>query len=217
MLQELYSKRIQTHTWTDNIPSKELINSLLKKTYETVPSKQNLIPYQIIIWGPNVKKNDFRDFCRYGSGHMDTDFKKGTVQLLAPYVLFFCTREINDANEMIKRTMKNGHPHKILQEQFPQHVVGDSKRICLEIGMFSSLLTGFCMEENLSVSYTLCMPPPKYKVNKKWIPNHEWKMFGFQPGQVLFSMSIGYSDQENSGRTKDEVKPPIDNILNWVK
>jgi hypothetical protein len=83
--------------------------------------------------------------------------------------------------------------------------------------MFSSLLTGFCIEENLNVSYTLCMPPSAYDINDKCIPNNEWKSFGFKPGQVLFSMSIGYGNQEKSGRSKDELKPPIENILNWVK
>ena len=45
----------------------------------------------------------------------------------------------------------------------------------------------------------------------------EWKSFGFGPGEVIFSMSIGYSDQEKSGRSKDEIKPTIENIVNWVK
>ena len=125
---------------------------------------------------------------------------------------------------MLKRSLKKGHLHTILNANTmitdPEEVLFlpiEAKRLCIEIGMFSSILTGYCMEENLSVSYTLCMPPPKYKVNGDWIPNNEWKMFGFQPGQVLFSMSIGYSDQEKSGRSEDEVKPPVENILNWIK
>lgn len=223
MLENIYKKRFQTRTWSDNIPSKKLINSLLKKTYEVVPSKQNMVPYQIVIWGPNVKKDDFRDFCRYGSGNMDKDFERGTIQLLAPYVLFFCTREINDVNDMIKRTMETGHPHRILNSNvFDQGKTeylqpGDIKRLCIEIGMFGNLLTGFCMEENLNVSYTLCMPPPRYKIDEKWTPNSDWKTFGFEPGQVLFCMSIGYSNQESTQRVKDEIKPPIENIVNWVK
>ena len=43
MLENIYKKRFQTRTWSDNIPSKKLINSLLKKTYEVVPSKQNMV------------------------------------------------------------------------------------------------------------------------------------------------------------------------------
>ena len=219
MLENIYKKRIQTQTWNDKIPSKKLINSLLKKTYELVPSKQNIVPYQIIIWGPNIKKDDFRDFCRYGTD-MTNDFKKGTSQLLAPYVLFFCTREINDINGMVLRTLKKGHTHPILEKD--ADLLGienppEIKNLGIEIGMFGSLLTGFCIEENLNVSYTLCMPPSAYDINDKCIPNNEWKSFGFKPGQVLFSMSIGYGNQEKSGRSKDELKPPIENILNWVK
>ena len=213
MLEEIYSKRIQTHTWNDKIPSKKLINSLIKKTYELVPSKQNIIPYQIIIWGPDIKKDEFRDFCRYGSDDMSQDYKRGTIGLLAPYVLFFCKRKINDINGMVLRSIKKGHAHKILDQTRPHNY----KRSCLEIGMFSSLLTGFCMEENLSVSYTLCMPSPKWKINEEWVPNNEWRTFGFEPDQVLFSMGIGYSDQKKSGRADDEIKPLIKNIVNWTK
>ena len=208
MLENIYKKRFQIQTWNNKIPSKKLINSLLKKTYELVPSKQNVIPYKIVIWGPDVKKDDFRDFCRYGSGDMVNDFKKGTSQLLAPYVLFFCTREINDINGMVLRTMKKGHEHSFME--YKDTTTPYLKRLCLEIGMFSTLLTGFCMEENLNVSYTLCMPSPNLMLG-------EWKSFGFGPGEVIFCMSIGYSDQEKSGRSKDEIKPRIENIVNWVK
>lgn len=211
MLENIYKKRFQIQTWNDKIPSKKLINSLIKKTYELVPSKQNVIPYKIVIWGPDVKKDDFRDFCRYGSGKMVNDFKKGTSQLLAPYVLFFCTRKINDVNEMVLRTMKKGHEYKSWKKDSDSsYTLADPKRFCLEIGMFSTLLTGFCIEKNLSVSYTLCMPNPHLMLG-------EWKSFGFGPGEVVFCMSIGYSDQEKSGRSKDEIKPPIKNIVNWVK
>ena len=36
MLEEIYLKRIQTHIWNDKIPSKKLINSLIKKTYDQI-------------------------------------------------------------------------------------------------------------------------------------------------------------------------------------
>ena len=46
----------QTKKWrTDKIPEKDLIDSLLKKTFEIVPSKQSLVPYKIIVLGPDSK------------------------------------------------------------------------------------------------------------------------------------------------------------------
>ena len=40
----------------EKIPSKELIEKVLHKTHELVPSKQNLMPYVVKILGPEHKK-----------------------------------------------------------------------------------------------------------------------------------------------------------------
>ena len=200
MITDVYKKRVQTFIFNNDVPEKELINSLLEKTYELVPSKQNIIPYKVVVWGPEYDKEEFRNFCRYGSD-MRFDYKNGTVQLLAPYVLFFCLRDINDANEKIKKMVRMGRAYDILEKG------KNLETTHIEIGMFASILTGLCLENNLSVSYTLCKPSAKDK---------GWKDFNFLSDRVLFMLSIGNSSQKKSLCDYNENKPPLKNIVEWI-
>ena len=60
MITDVYKKRVQTFIFNNDVPEKELINSLLEKTYELVPSKQNIIPYKVVVWGPEYDKKELR-------------------------------------------------------------------------------------------------------------------------------------------------------------
>ena len=54
-IEELFSKRRQIRAAWDyeKIPSKELIHSLLSRTLNISPSKQNLYPFKIHAFGPD--------------------------------------------------------------------------------------------------------------------------------------------------------------------
>ena len=48
-IEETFKKRFQARRFLkDKIPDKELIKSLLEKTFELVPSKQSLVPYNAV-------------------------------------------------------------------------------------------------------------------------------------------------------------------------
>ena len=56
-IEELFKKRKQIKLYdVNNTPDKALIESLIDKTFDLVPSKQSLIPYKIYILGPDCFK-----------------------------------------------------------------------------------------------------------------------------------------------------------------
>ena len=95
----------------EKVPSKELIEKVLHKAHDLVPSKQNLMPYVIKILGPEhtkIKEDMYKLSCeveypdevkrndkRLGKYKVYTDygfppnkrFPEGNSQLFAPYVL----------------------------------------------------------------------------------------------------------------------------------
>ena len=114
-------------------------NNQLKKTYELVPSKQSLIPYKVVVLGPeNPEKEEFRKFT------VDGNRGQPAVELRSPYVLLFTEREIDNVSPSISKKIKQGHPYTILK------IGNDKHDKCIEIGMFSTILTELCLFHGLS-------------------------------------------------------------------
>ena len=56
-IEQLLDSRRQVRVFDDvKIPDYSVIQSLLDKTHKLVPSKQNLMPYKVIVLGPECKK-----------------------------------------------------------------------------------------------------------------------------------------------------------------
>ena len=52
-IEEIYKTRWQVRQYDEaNIPDKDLIKSLVNKTFELSPSKQNLLPFRVHVLGP---------------------------------------------------------------------------------------------------------------------------------------------------------------------
>ncbi len=52
-IEEIYKTRWQVRQYDEaNIPDKDLIKSLVSKTFELSPSKQNLLPFRVHVLGP---------------------------------------------------------------------------------------------------------------------------------------------------------------------
>ena len=208
-IEELYKKRFHTKYFNEEVPDRDLIESMISKTYELVPSKQLIVPYKVEVLGPERKKDivRVREFCmNYSSEHYLS--VKGTVQMLAPYLLLFTTRHVKEEeiSEAMKERLDNNRgtytciriPHKITATH---HV---------EVGMFAAILTGLCMENGISTAYSMCKPGQHHEM---------WKEIDdIIKGKLLFSMSLGYTDMTKpvwtvtSGR---EHKPPIKNVIKF--
>tara|TARA_Y100000114_G_scaffold14870_1_gene12097 strand:+ start:140 stop:769 length:630 start_codon:yes stop_codon:yes gene_type:complete len=181
-IEELYRKRFHTKYFNEEIPDRDLIESMISKTYDLVPSKQLIVPYKVEVLGPERKKDivRIREFCMNYTGLSD----KGTVQMLAPYLLLFTTRHIKEeeiSEGMKERLSKNrGSYHSIT---YPHHITPTHH---VEVGMFASILTGLCMENGVSTAYSTCMPGQKHEA---------WnEIYDIVKGKMLFIMSLGYTD-----------------------
>ena len=202
-------KRFQARLFRkDKIPSKKLINSLLEKTFNLVSSKQSLVPYKVIAFGPEHTEIK-QKLWDASSWHWENGKKfhegvhEGTIQLMAPYVICFADREVNDYNPSVKKKIDKGHPYSSLK------LYGDIPNKSMEVGMFATLLTGLCLEKNLSVSYTLCFPA--HTPLQRLIEDDLFLDINL----VFLWMSIGYEASKNYILEEDEYKPPMRNIIEW--
>jgi hypothetical protein len=85
------SLRINTYNWTNEVPSKDVISSVLHDLHDYSPSKQKGVRYHI-----DVYRNDNEDNCNkiYRAHAADTtDTARHNPQVLAPWLLFFRTRD----------------------------------------------------------------------------------------------------------------------------
>jgi hypothetical protein len=215
MIEEIYQTKKQIRVYDENqIPDSELVRSIIKKAYNLVPSKQNLIPFQIHVFGPD---------CRQEKEHL---FKLSTqttsnvshnITVFAPYVLVLTNRLVDDPNESVLIRLKKGHTQSACDEnKFMDK--GSLIQSSIEVGMYSSILTGLCLENNLEISYLKCF--------KSWYGKNsdigEWKSLPCIKYSPLLLMCIGYRDKERNwdmskekAGTHLETKPDINNIIKF--
>jgi hypothetical protein len=203
MLEELLSGRKQIRWFKDDVfPEKELVKSLLEKTYELVPSKQNLMPYEVLVLGPDKidEKKELFDLSQ-NTEHAESGYTNSyhNKQLLAPYVLVFTQRLAFPPNLHVQNLIMEGHKYK----ECDVHNYKKYTNIpAIEIGMFMLTLSCLCLENNINVSYTACLPQKKER-------------FSFVNEDVYVAMSLGYK-MRNRERRENENKPTIDEVISWV-
>lgn len=191
-IESIFSKRRQIRAAWDQkkLPSKETIYDLLKRTLNIAPSKQNLFPFKIYAYGPDdlEKKKIVAQICSlYKTGsvnHMDSENKGGIIKTAAgiidvndyvldedgndmrmsPWVLVF-TQRLCKPNNFVKEYSK-------LHNDYNRFTQVDEKRFresankalaCVEIGMFTKILAGLCLENNLGISYIKSFPEWTWK------------------------------------------------------
>lgn len=227
MLQGLLNKRRQIKFFDQEvIPEQSTIQSILKKTYELVPSKQNLIPYKVHILGPEQKEIKDRIFFLASKNELPDTFEKerlekkdkGQIQLRAPYVLLF-EKRCPEPNQFILNNIGIGLTYS---ECDPKKHNDFKTAPAIEIGMFISILTGLCVEQDIDISYTLCLPSVTNKNGETINPFKDYNI-NFIDNYVFIAVSLGYrvSNEKYKGyilardTNEGETKPPISNILRW--
>lgn len=256
-IEELYSKRRQIRAaWDpDRAPSKEMIYDLLKRTQKIAPSKQNLYPFKIHAFGPNNEKEKRiveKICCLYTEGSVNnydlsTEQHKlaGTDNNMPGWVLVFELRKAKK-NKFIKdyEQMFEGDSPYVT----PDDVQGTASRFgqisekrfrestnkalaCVEVGMFTKLLAGLCLENDLAISYIKSFPEWSWKggrgeYNKNTNRNGlDWDALPQITEAPILVVQIGYkadmddplaSNVEVDGVVNDiliEDKPSIDEIV----
>lgn len=206
MIEELLSKRKQIRFFrNDVIPKKELIDSLLEKTFNLVPSKQSLMPYHVHIFGPDKIDEKEKLYYLSSNKHSNDGYKNTNVnvQLKAPYVLVF-TQRLAWPNPMVVKAILNG---KNFYECNPITYKKHKSAASIEIGMFMMILTTFCIDNNIDVSYTICLPQENLKYKEQGL--------NFTDENILVTMSLGYEKENTYVKDYGNVKPEISEIITW--
>ena len=209
---------------TDKHPSYEIIEKLLWKTWKTTPSKNNFMPYNCYVLGPDKSEEKIKIWSKsvYNQQTMEAQaikdgYNKKTQGFINPdydhirlnsYLLVFSTR-VCKPNPYYERQIKNGH---FAEQIHPTLIEGIMDTICIEVGMFISNMTMFAIEENIDVSYTLCFPRDLKK----------WTNVSFINSKPILFMSLGYAKKyryeilEKNNELQDDIKPDIKEVIKWI-
>ena len=201
MIEDVFASRTQTRIFSNfDYPEESLVRSMIEKTFSIVPSKQNLIPYMIHVLGPShdeYKKKLYKIVSNSGGGG-----NYGNKNIFAPYVLLFTCRLCFPNRFVFKKMHKDNHIFNVCnKEKYSKN----NSDVFLEMGMFSTILTGMCLEKDISVGYLKCFSEDM----------NDWKDIDFVDDPVVFSMQLGYKNQKHKF-TEGEDRPYIDEVINWV-
>ena len=220
-VEQLFESRQQIRRFNHiEIPDKTLIQSLLEKTWRLVPSKQQLMPYKVHILGPKCAKEKeiiFDQSTKVEELIQEVSDNPKEVKypsnacfhILAPYLLIFTPR-LSKGNPAVRQRIKDGHEYIVCD---PKRYKEDVQINCIEIGMFTTVLTALCLEKGIDVSYNknFCHWP-------KW--KYMWKELPFVDEPPYLLMSLGYRRYKNKPIQKplieNEYKEPIEEIINWI-
>jgi hypothetical protein len=151
---------------TANIP-KETINLLLRQAWKVTPSKNNFMAYNIFVVGPEHQnyKNIAYQNCLSNEAKTDkvslaeaqaryTEFLPFYSNILTcSYLLIFTMRLEDQPNLYHKAAMARGHRYEAFSEKTLPTI---HSCVSLEVGMFSDVFGGLCMERGIDVSAVLC-------------------------------------------------------------
>jgi len=186
---EIFSKRKQLKKFSERAPSKELVQTILRKTFELTPSKQNMMPYNVHVLDHTHTKE--KDILYKLSTHSNCYHN---YQLKAPYVLLLEPRKV-EATEHMKSE---------LFEKHGGYLNVRASDVDVEIGMFATIFTGLCLEYDIEVSYTKCFP--------------EFTQLDllFLESSPTMAISIGYRIPDRVYKDTRHIKPKLSDVIKWV-
>jgi hypothetical protein len=238
----LETKRKHVRKYNNKIPPKEIIEKALWKAWKTSPSKNNAMPYQALIWGPN--KQEYKDAIHslVVKKHKDVEDKAVKDGLATttqntelgvkenpyyyhiknnPYLITVHSR-VSTPNKYYKKQIEKGH---FYNQGSKDHIEKIIDSVAVEVGIFISTLAAYLLEEGLDITYNSC-----FKRNVK-----EWHKVGlnmveFRP--IIF-LSCGYGEKYKRDDLKNpeivklygehlkdivswDVKPEMKDIIKWM-
>jgi hypothetical protein len=169
---------------TEKLPDPFIIKQSLYEAWSSTPSKQQFMPYNIFVLGPDDKKVKEMIYYKALVKEYQTNFPKWNVDVndplavekeflkrrslpqyinykTAPYILI-CTQRVEDqVNPFNKIQQANGFNF----EQTTREWQTDPKRknrgqglAMIEIGMFTQAFSNLCLKHNIDISHTRCLP-----------------------------------------------------------
>ena len=223
---DLLEKRHHVRTYKDKVPSKDKIEFALWQAWKTTPSKNNAMPYKVIVYGPEHKEEKAKAWKMCAENHKDAE--KRAVQRgeatkteggkpnpyyehikLNPY-LFCIHAQPREPNNFYKRRVELG---MFFDQAWPSRVNKFIDTTAVEVGMFIQNLSSYLLEQNIDVSYTSCFG----RDIKKW---HDMglKDADYRP---IVLMSAGYSEvyryklKTSMYKGVEDIKPEYEEIIKW--
>ena len=213
----------------NKIPPKECIERALYKAWKTTPSKNNSMPYQVLVWGPDKKVHKEAIHNLVTKSHRSTeekaveeglsekiqegkDFPNPYYEHIAfnPYLITIHSR-VSTPNKFYLEQVKRGHFYDQGYEHMFEKII-DS--VAVEVGHFSSNLGYYLLEEGLDISYNSC-----FKREVK-----DWHKVGLDmvKARPIAMISCGYAsryrrqDLRHTGKEKFDIKPEQKDIIKWI-
>lgn len=208
--------------YEDNVSvTPEDFQQILFKAWQVTPSKNNFMPYNVHVIGPdkqNLKELVYKK-CVGNEGTVDSvsDVEKVRYSKIKPrywnivsadYVLLFTLRIETEPSEFQKDAMNRGITFEAMDQKNTTAAAHNAK---IEIGMFSTALSSLCLKNNLDISHILCFPTNLERWNEE--------EFSFIDRQVLMIMTVGkgkHYRRDIIPLDKDQ-KPNFDRIVKMVK
>ena len=216
---DIMKKRKHVRDYDMNIiPPKKHIEEILQKAYELTPSKQNAIPYEVSVLGPDKQDDKDKIYERVVGNHKfmekyglypwqgERDRENPDYQHVRynPYLLMISTRWVRKTNQHYQKEISKGH----YMEQMDKERIkrgDDSNGVGMEVGLYTTNLTGLTVEKGWDISYCLC-----FHRNMKY-----WEEFDYVKFRPMLLVSIGKAKRYR-GIIPGDTKPNIEDIVKWI-
>ena len=207
------------------IIEKKVIDDILKRCYEIIPSKNNIVGWQVHVLGPEHQK--YKDIIFRESAKNDTRSNKGSdipdvgaikeeqgiprKQVMykhmtsCQYLLIMTQRLANLASEYQKDAWGRGIFYDPCTEE---GLVESREAIALECGFFAYAFRGLAIEKGIDTSFT---------GNFSRSPD-VWKELPFVDRRVNLLISVGYGKVYRRAilPITYDYKPSPEDIIKWV-
>ena len=223
MIDDILQNRryVREYDNTVSIP-RSLINSVLQRTWKVTPSKNNFMPYNCHVIGPDNQdiKNKVYLNCARNEGITDgvedplnerynEDLPNYANILSCSYLFIFTMRLEDKPNPFQQMLINKGHKYEAVDEDKLHDLYAIAS---LEVGLFTDCLSALLLENGIDVSFTGCF---SRNIN-------DWSDVPFVKRQPIILMTAGkgkvYRDQfvKKTDLEKYDLRPDYYRIVNFV-
>lgn len=226
---------------TEDIPDLHLIKQSLHEAWNTIPSKQNFMPYNIFVLGPGPEYKEIKDKIYYkalvneylsNSARYDVSIEdpksvekamlmhRAPPQYInlktAPYVLI-CTQRIEyEPNPHNLSFSLKGWNFEQMESEWkinPQKNNRAYSVSLIEIGMFIQSFSNLCLMHNIDISHTRCLP-----TNISFWSEPEFS-FLENPPQLILTVGKGKTSRREYYRDishSNDYRPDFEKVVKFV-
>lgn len=208
-------KHVMEYDEEADIIKKSDIVHLLRQAWDITPSKNNLMPWQVFVVGPDNEnyKNIVYDICSKNEDIANS--KNANINKIigrnpayaniksCQYFLIITQRLSGPLNDYQQQQWNNG----VYYDTCTEKGLADSENIInLECGIFSANFRALAIEKGIDTSYTLCF-------NKKL---KYWKELPFIDMPVTLIMTIGHGKKYRKDIGYKDPKPDFERIVKLI-